>query len=275
MYTKNIKSRYSLVDLATYGTNARKNVHSEVLIGDHAPFPIFNEGEILDGNATFNLVQDLYDGGRIVDSLHKEIESVSSDLTQQIQSVDAKVIYITDDAPESLDTFAKVAHQFAIQEETFQPVGDYKTIQPVVEDPTSSGNSISFVDSITQNENGVIAPTKKTIPIVSPSQAGIGGIDGLMSAQDKELLDNIDYSNKADKVVNAISGNFAGLDENGNITDSNYNVSNFATAVQGSKADTAIQVIKVNDAVISSINNIVNIEMPERVSAEDLAMFVI
>jgi hypothetical protein len=51
---------------------------------------------------------------------------------------------------------------------------------------------------------------------------------------------------KADKVSNATSGNFAGLDSNGNLTDSTYSPSSFATSAQGSKADSAIQGVKVN-----------------------------
>lgn len=48
-------------------------------------------------------------------------------------------------------------------------------------------------------------------------------------------------SNKADKVSNATNGNFAGLDSNGNITDSGSNASDFATAAQGALASTAYQ----------------------------------
>lgn len=51
---------------------------------------------------------------------------------------------------------------------------------------------------------------------------------------------------KADKVANATSGNFAGLDSNGNLTDSGKKASDFATAAQGSKSDSAIQGVKVN-----------------------------
>lgn len=47
-------------------------------------------------------------------------------------------------------------------------------------------------------------------------------------------------SNKADKVNNATNGNFAGLDANGNITDSGKKASDFATASQGANADNAI-----------------------------------
>ena len=57
-----------------------------------------------------------------------------------------------------------------------------------------------------------------------------------------------DLGNKADKVANATSGNFAGLDENGNLTDSGKNASDFATSAQGGKADSAIQGVKLNGA---------------------------
>ena len=46
---------------------------------------------------------------------------------------------------------------------------------------------------------------------------------------------------KADKVASATNGNFAGLDANGNLTDSGSKASDFATASQGAKADTAYQ----------------------------------
>ena len=48
-------------------------------------------------------------------------------------------------------------------------------------------------------------------------------------------------SSKADKVASATSGNFAGLDANGNLTDSGSKAADFATAAQGAKADTAVQ----------------------------------
>lgn len=54
---------------------------------------------------------------------------------------------------------------------------------------------------------------------------------------------------KADKVASATSGNFAGLDANGNLTDSGKKASDFATAAQGTKADSAIQGVKLAGAV--------------------------
>lgn len=50
-----------------------------------------------------------------------------------------------------------------------------------------------------------------------------------------------DVSGKADKVSGATADNFAGLDANGNLKDSGKKASDFATAAQGAKADTAYQ----------------------------------
>lgn len=58
-------------------------------------------------------------------------------------------------------------------------------------------------------------------------------------------------SPKADKVTGATNGNFAGLDSNGNLTDSGKKSSDFATSTQGSKADSAIQGVKVNGTALT------------------------
>ncbi len=55
-------------------------------------------------------------------------------------------------------------------------------------------------------------------------------------------------NSKADKVASATSGNFAGLDSNGNLTDSGKKASDFATAAQGTKADSAVQGVKLAGA---------------------------
>jgi hypothetical protein len=66
---------------------------------------------------------------------------------------------------------------------------DFKTKQTAVTDPTASGNATSFIDTLSQDANGVITPTKKTIPTVQSSTSGVGGHDGLMTAQQSEALD--------------------------------------------------------------------------------------
>lgn len=49
------------------------------------------------------------------------------------------------------------------------------------------------------------------------------------------------FAAKADKVSNATAGNFAGLDAEGNLTDSGKKAADFATAAQGALADSALQ----------------------------------
>lgn len=58
---------------------------------------------------------------------------------------------------------------------------------------------------------------------------------------DTALQSHQDISGKADKVSSATNGNFAGLDSNGNLTDSGSKAADFATAAQGILADSAYQ----------------------------------
>lgn len=70
----------------------------------------------------------------------------------------------------------------------FQPAGSYKTTQSAVSDPSASGTGVDFIDSISQDANGVITPHKKTVQTVSASTAGVGGQAGLMTAAQAEKL---------------------------------------------------------------------------------------
>ena len=183
--------------------------------------------------------------------------------------------------------------------------GNYKLKQTAKTDPTASGTTITAIDTITQNSNGDITATKKTIRGATTSQTGVVQLAGSIgetvasennkAASEKAVRDAIkaldvsnitanlgasktlsalsetdgkisatatpiqisesqvtnlttDLGNKANKVANATSGNFAGLDENGNLTDSGKNASDFATSTQGGKADSAIQGVKLNGA---------------------------
>ena len=57
------------------------------------------------------------------------------------------------------------------------------------------------------------------------------------------------FAAKADKVKGATKGNFAGLDENGNLTDSGKKAADFATAEQGAKADAALPTATFNSTI--------------------------
>lgn len=60
-----------------------------------------------------------------------------------------------------------------------------KVTQSEVSSPAASGTAVAFIDSISQNAQGVITPTKKTVAGATQSAAG------LMSAGDKKKLDAI------------------------------------------------------------------------------------
>lgn len=53
-----------------------------------------------------------------------------------------------------------------------------KTIQNAVTSPGANGNATAYIDTITQNTNGVISATKKTIPNSSTSAAGLFQMSG-------------------------------------------------------------------------------------------------
>lgn len=50
---------------------------------------------------------------------------------------------------------------------------EVKTKQTAVSDPTASGTGITFIDTISQNTNGVITPHKRTVRSATTSQTGV------------------------------------------------------------------------------------------------------
>lgn len=67
-------------------------------------------------------------------------------------------------------------------------VSDFKIKQTPVTDPTATGNTTSFIDTISQDANGDITVTKKTVSTVTASSHASGGQNGLMTAQQAEAL---------------------------------------------------------------------------------------
>lgn len=109
-----------------------------------------------------------------------------------------------------------------------------------------------------------------------PSTDMSAEVQASLAKADSAIQEHQDISGKADKVDSATNGNFAGLDANGNLTDSGSKAADFATAAQGGKADTAIQIVKVNGTALTpDANKAVDVEVPERVTSADLATFVV
>lgn len=79
---------------------------------------------------------------------------------------------------------------------------------------------------------------KPTIP-AAQINADWNAVSGVAQILNKPTIPIV--TGKADKVENATPGNFAGLDADGNLSDSGSKAVDFATAAQGAKADTAVQ----------------------------------
>ena len=82
--------------------------------------------------------------------------------------------------------------------EDFQAAGNYKTVQTAVSDPSADGTGIEFIDSISQDTNGVITPHKKSVQTVSASASGVGGNNGLMTAAQAEKLAGLNECSDSD-----------------------------------------------------------------------------
>lgn len=85
--------------------------------------------------------------------------------------------------------------------------GEFKVKQPAVtpSDFIDGGDTsdFKFVSSVTQDDNGDITVTIKTIPLATPSTNGSGGKAGLMSAVDKEKVNGLDDEITASDVTAA------------------------------------------------------------------------
>ena len=90
--------------------------------------------------------------------------------------------------------------------------GVYKPIQAAVSSPSAtSATSTTFIDTISQNENGVIAATKKTLPTASATVAGITtvGASGGAAAYKHSHDTSITTSNGTNQITLAFGGKYA------------------------------------------------------------------
>ena len=90
--------------------------------------------------------------------------------------------------------------------------GVYKPIQTAVSSPSAtSTTSTTFIDTISQNANGVIAATKKTLPTASTTVAGITtvGAAGGAAAYNHNHNTSIATSNGTNQITLAFGGKYA------------------------------------------------------------------
>ena len=90
--------------------------------------------------------------------------------------------------------------------------GVYKPIQAAVSSPSAtSTTSTTFIDTISQNTNGVIAATKKTLPTASATVAGITkvGASGGAATYDHTHTTSIATSTGTNQITLAFGGKYA------------------------------------------------------------------
>ena len=146
-----------------------------------------------------------------------------------------------------VDSLMAGIRQFAIRTVSILPDASAATMWAIYLVPSQELQTGNAKDEYITIDNGAGATDRYTWELIGSTAINLEGyvtdsylqevLTGYVSTSAFEQA----LGGKADKVSGATSGNFAGLDANGNLTDSGKKASDFATAAQGAKADTAYQ----------------------------------
>lgn len=149
-----------------------------------------------------------------------------------------------------------------------QGLAGKKDKQAPVTDPTASGTAIAFLASITQNENGVITVTKKTVSGVSKTGAGLCPALPNENATDKYLRQDGEWAVPPDNDTHYSAGTGLQLDnqnvfslDNSGVTAGTYGPSTDVTGNDGNtikvcqiKVDQYGRVTEVTERTYTSKN---------------------
>lgn len=86
-----------------------------------------------------------------------------------------------------------------------QASGSYKTVQTAKSDPTASGTTITAIDTISQNAQGVITATKKTIRSATTSQTGVVQLDDTLTSTSTALALTANQGRVLNNAITTIS----------------------------------------------------------------------
>lgn len=277
--------KYKLQDLVANGSNIRRKVNSDLLVGNTS-FG-YGYGDIFDANATTQLMEEKLEELNIEDINKEDINQLKQkDIEHdgEITTVKAAVEDAADNAATiaselssyktSNDT-AVAANATAISNEVIRATGAEDAINTKIGTVTTGKTVVEMIAdaqaAATYDDTALAARVSANEGDLTVLKAGAsaegsvayqiaqivnennnGSIDTLneiaawiisdTTGAAKMVADINSLSNvKSDKVASATAGNFAGLDANGNLTDSGAKASDFATVAQGAKADTAVQ----------------------------------
>lgn len=127
----------------------------------------------------------------IAQDANGDITTTFSDI--QSASTSQKGVVQLSDATDSTST-ALAATANAVKK-AYDLASNAKPKQTAKTSPTASGSDIAFIDTITQDANGVTTATKKTVRSASASQSGV------MSAEHFSKLEALDPTTDAEKEV--------------------------------------------------------------------------
>lgn len=160
---------------------------------------VANTGTAAEPVYKYDIFQGMYDLSGYALKSEMAIEAVDGDATKKNitlkSGLSQQVLVAHQDISGKADKDTDaVADNIAIFDANGNPVdsshalSEYKTKQTAVNDPSADGTGVDFIDSISQDANGVITPHKKTVQTVSASTSGVGGQAGLMTAAQAEKL---------------------------------------------------------------------------------------
>ena len=139
--------------------------------------------------ATHSQVKNYVDSVVAGEGKYRGIQTVATINTWTAANLNNGDRVITEDAGTiTLGNFSVVADQELIfwkdaESQVWQTSeGNYKLKQTAKTDPTASGTTITAIDTITQNSNGDITATKKTIRGATTSQTGVVQLAGSIGA---------------------------------------------------------------------------------------------
>lgn len=255
LYNQNVEGALSLITVNGAKYQLGKDASQDVA-GIAKLYNAVTDG-VTDGGVTPNAVYDAIaalsgDTETNLGELEAKIQTLIGPLTEgtdgehddekSVRTISAEeVAKIVANAPESYDTLQEIA-TWIMSDTTgaAKMANDITALQSGKKDKQTAvtniaGDADKTLATLSQDANGNITYTMQPIQEASTSQHGL-----MTAAMYTKLNDlptnssltadlNASFDEKADKVSNAIEGNFAGLDANGNLTDSGHKHSDYKT----------------------------------------------
>ena len=144
----------------------------DTIISDGTNWVVIPSGDEPSGTVTSVGIQNASNGGLSVSgspitssgTITIGLASAYGDTKNPYGSKTANTVLAAPNGSNGTPSFrALVADDIPDLSDTYQPAGNYKTTQTAKTDPSASGTSTTFIATLSQDTNGVITATKKTV----------------------------------------------------------------------------------------------------------------